>query len=322
MNLKDYEEAQRKAAYFNREQRRITEEKDTKERAVRDKYWDLKRDLEDKERKEKDVIEESYNSQKQNLEEKATPYYEIIKATQRIFKLIDIHVGSYLFFYLIPRDELPLYISQIDEYEKEFFELLLKGNNWPEPFLKPLSYEYYTKYDDKGEYIGNHRVVEEPFHVCVNDKYKNLGFFIVESGKPTNKYSLRLIGHSIFKDSGTFERGNPFYDEYTIEIKDLLTKKALMEYFERNKKKIFNKYQIEESIALHEKTEQEYEHALELFKSPEWFLAWLEYKKDYYTNHYSGGTQTKEYKAIVQKITECENLAKLTTLSPASLINS
>ena len=233
MNLKDYEEANRKIAYFNREHQRIDNENNTKERAIHNKYWDLKRDLEDKERKEKDVIEELYNSQKQGLKEKALPYHEILKATERIFKFIDIHIGYHLFFYLIPRNDLPLYISQIDEYEKEFFESLLKGNSWPDPFLKLLSYEYYTKYDDTGKYIGNHKVFSEPFHVCVNDKYKNFGFFIVESGKPTNKYSLRLISHSIFKDLSTFERGYPFYDEYHIEIKDLPTKKALMEYFNK-----------------------------------------------------------------------------------------
>ena len=50
------------------------------------------------------------------------------------------------------------------------------------------------------------------------------------------------------------------------------------------------------------KQQKRYEKALELFKEPDWCMAYLLYRKWYYEERYSQGTQTRYYKRILEEI--------------------
>lgn len=150
------------------------------------------------------------------------------------------------------------------------------------------------------------KIPYKPFATIRENEYISLKAFIVKNRKPTNKFSLVVVGRSIFarRDNKIFD--NPYSYGYWFNserdntkygVKDAPTEEILKAYFEKSKEKI-----LKDFLAQHEKAEEEYKEVLQVCNTAEWRRAYLEHKKWYYENCYSHGTETKEYKAIVREL--------------------
>ena len=179
--------------------------------------------------------------------------------------------------------------------------------------LNPLVYFYDYPKDEKGEVIrtkeGNYPEKEkqyiDPIETIKNDEFAKISVFICGNRKPKNKYTLCVIGSTILNEDLLKVPYSYGLDVHTDNanirswIRDAPNKKELVTYLEKNKDKILKDF-LEE----HEKTQEEYKEALEITNCKEWKIAYWENKKDYYENHYSNGTETPEYKAVLKKLKE------------------
>lgn len=149
---------------------------------------------------------------------------------------------------------------------------------------------------------GNEIYVEE-IDTLLNDSYMNLRVYVFENRKPKNKYILCIAGVSIFWDDKIIKYPyaygcDPDFDKSTlkIQIKDAPTKEELIEWWNRNKTRAF--WNSEE----HAEVVKQYEWVKENCNTPEWQMAYLLKRKDYYENRVSHGVETPEYKAILKQI--------------------
>jgi hypothetical protein len=156
---------------------------------------------------------------------------------------------------------------------------------------------------------GDDVLLSKPITVLQNNEYAFVGVYIVPNEKPKNKYSLVIVGDSIFREFREFKSyGLPcncstpsgYYCRIEIAIKDLPTKEELMKY---DNNKTFKKIATRLYEVLNEKAKM-YNFAKKLYESKEWKIAYLEYKKDYYENHYSRGIEQPEYKAICKELNQ------------------
>jgi hypothetical protein len=174
----------------------------------------------------------------------------------------------------------------------------------------PEVYVYSDK-DEKGNYLGwnNRRKIPiDPIKTIKDDEYSIFNLYIVPNTKPTNKYSLIVRGYSIFGDllkgytfgsiSGVNESSCNFY----VSIKYAPTEKELLAYVEKHINRIM------ETLPLsYDEIVKEYKEAEQLLKEKEWQIFYWEGRKYYYENHYSHGTETKEYKAVLKKLAQLKS---------------
>lgn len=133
-------------------------------------------------------------------------------------------------------------------------------------------------------YNGNH-VPYEALTSIREDKYCNIYLYITGNDKPTNIYSLLVVGSCPVLEPDRDTR-NPLHsygvkahtEEHTeiiFSIKDDYSVKRLQEYVHNNMKRILKKLSIiDEKIAL-------YEQAVEAFKSTEGKVAYYQWRKYY-----------------------------------------
>jgi hypothetical protein len=152
------------------------------------------------------------------------------------------------------------------------------------------------------------RTFYDPKGLIYTDKYTSLYWYIVNNKKPVNKYSLIIVGNTIFNDetlslfkqSHLFDYGidaNTSNANIKIHIKDAPTEKILINHFSKHKNKtVSNITDPLKSIG------KKYEEAIKLYKEKEWQIGYLEFRKYYYENHYCEGTSTPEYKKIISKL--------------------
>jgi hypothetical protein len=169
----------------------------------------------------------------------------------------------------------------------------------------------YSDKDEKGNYLGfnkRRKIPINPIQTIKDDGYSIFNLYIVPNTKPTNKYSLIVRGYTIFGDllrgftfgsiSGVNESSCNFY----ITIKDAPTEKELLTYAEKHIDRIMEKIPFSYGLIV-----GEYQEAEQLLKEKEWQIFYWEGRKYYYENHYSHGTETKEYKAVLKKLAQLKS---------------
>lgn len=177
--------------------------------------------------------------------------------------------------------------------------------------LTPEVY-FYSDRDAQGNYVSKKvKMTIDPVKTILEDKYSKVMLYIVPNGKPTNKFSLIIRGYSIFGEGllgkgisfGYVNRINDSNSNIRIVVKDAADKQSLIDYMNRNMKKILG------MLPALSELNKKYEEALTLYEQPAWKILYLEDKKDYYENHYFNGTETPEYAAVLSEI---KRLKKLT----------
>lgn len=132
-----------------------------------------------------------------------------------------------------------------------------------------------------------------------------LRVYIYENGKPKNKYALVVIGKSIFgynEKLGKFPRSyglrlNDHGANICLAFKDSPTVESLKEYYDKNKAKLLRDFLTQQA-----ELEKEYEAVQRDCNTPEWERLYWENEKEYYEKHYSRGTETEEYKAVLREL--------------------
>lgn len=171
---------------------------------------------------------------------------------------------------------------------------------------------YYSDRDAQGNHVHPKiKLTIDPEKTILEDNYTMIQLFIVPNGKPTNKFSLIIRGYSIYGEGllpgginfGYVNRINDSNSNIRIVVKDAANKQSLIDYMNRNMKKIMD------MLPALSELNKEYEEALSLMEQIEWQILYLKDKKDYYEKHYSNGTQTPEYAAVLSEI---KRLNKLT----------
>lgn len=166
----------------------------------------------------------------------------------------------------------------------------------------PIKVHYY-KYGEKVSY--------KPHDLIHTDKYTSLYSYIVSNKKPKNKFSLIIVGQTIFNEDtmNCFKRNLSYtLNSYSIDahinnanikvlIKDAPSEKILIDYYSKNKEKIISN--ITDNLI---PIKKEYEEAIELYKKKEWQIAYFKYQKYLYEENYSRGTELPGYKEIIKEL--------------------
>ena len=267
--ITDYRDALKQQRKLNKEEGRANDLYETLGSKNWTKYNDLKMHLEEEERKARDIIEENHESAQEKLKERREPYRKIIQQVKRIISLIGIAREKY-------NTDFEVYI--------------------------------YSDKDEGGNYLTEKRkIFLTPYEILADDEFKKIAVYITENNKPKNKYSIIIIGKSIFGYSENL--GLLDFRYYGVQcnntgniartLKDLPTVEELKGWYSRNKNKLTL---LNEYLAKHTEVEAEYMKAKLLYKSKKWKIVYLEKRKDYYESQYSRGIETAEYKKIVRQL--------------------
>lgn len=246
---------------------------------IRYKYQELMQNLEHKKRQEEKKIIDKRTQFEEKIKSEINPHYEQITQFKKILTFMriqkdkrDLHFEVYKYDY--PRDEH----GEVMRVQR--------GNclDYPEKIKIPYN----------------------AIEVIKNDKYAIIKIFVVENDKPKNKFSLVVVGKSIFNEDLFTQRRNFYsyhlscdtdYVTVRLSIIDRPTREELLQYLEKHKKNILKDY-----LAEHDQLERDYEKTIQLTNNKQWELAYWEDKKNYYENHYSNGIETEEYKEVLKQI--------------------
>jgi hypothetical protein len=291
---KTYLNATSKLKSFNKSLEGLHERHENAERKIKSNYWKLKRKLEDEESRLTTELKTKYDGYESKIKSRMITHKDFLKTIENFTELVDTYVCGRELLFLIPADELLLYINQ-EWYEDDKIEFERRLST-SDPWLSEPGY--------KKAFFGTDAILE----TIVEDKYKSIAVCFHQTRKPTNKYDLTLHISSIFNKRNSF----------SFTLKSGPTTESLKTYWERNKNKISIKpnwrgfwsslkfavdsklhQTITEIIENFKTLEQSYEQAIENVKTnPDWKLIYLQEKKYYYENNYSGGTRTDEYRLI------------------------
>lgn len=250
---------------------------------VKERLWKIETDKLNKERSK--ISNEYYDKIRKLEDERSDKLYEIDKTIKKFEDDANIEFTELS----KPIHELNKILSLMHIYNGEI-------NEPSDLQLIPSNTRY-----------GNEIYVEE-IDTLLNDSYMNLRVYVFENRKPKNKYTLCIAGVSIFWDDKIIKYPYAYgcdldFDKSTlkIQIKDAATKEDLIEWWNRNKTRAF--WNSEE----HAEVVKQYEWVKENCNTPEWQMAYLLKRKDYYERQVSHGVETPEYKAILKQI---KNLSK------------
>lgn len=258
---------------IRKEERAARAEKTQAKRAVTDDYYDRIRTLENKRDNVLEAIQKKYDEFAKVLDAQIEEESVVVKKVDRLFELMTV----------------------------------AKSEAESPTDLKPAVY-HYTDRDERGNYLGwnNRRRVYYPsIGVVMDSPYQRIEAFIVDTGKPVNKYALVLFGVTIFAQMGKLKLEIPYAyglkchsdSSMSMTLKEAPDKKSLELWYQKNGAK-----KIDEYLSKHKEFEQEYERAKELLKQKQWQVAHLEHLKDYYEHGYHRGTETDEYKVVMKEL--------------------
>lgn len=146
----------------------------------------------------------------------------------------------------------------------------------------------------------------ELIDTLIKTKCIELRVYIYENDKPKNKYTLAVIGNSIFVDFDYKLIDLPrFYglrindngSNISLCLKDNSTIENLKEYYHKNKDKF-----LKELLNQHAEIEKEYESVQKYYNTTAWEQLYWENEKEYYEKEVCGGTETEEYKIILKEL--------------------
>ena len=270
--IQEYKQAVKEVNEANKvkDNKNLEFEKEKKE--VRDKYWDLQIKLDEKKKEAFNIISKKENK----FDEEITQIFENPYKKMREFKRIIEFIGIY----------------------KEPYNL----------DLEVYQYDYVRDKNGIGINQDKERIFIKPLSILKDDGSCKIGVYMYFNSKPKNKYTLCVVGKSIFgSESNNFRIYKNFGWNYLSNIsenghfkkviKELPTQEKLINWFTKNKDKIFK-----EQIDKIEEIVKEYREVIKNTKSTEWEIAYLESRKQYYENNVSSGTITKQYETILQKL--------------------
>ena len=161
-------------------------------------------------------------------------------------------------------------------------------------------------------YNYGNRVYYKPMSYIFSDPYKSIGVYIVPNKKPKNKFSLILVGNTIFHEEVLRSVSNTLAYELhnyglsvntsganvVMLIKDASTEKVLLDYsnsiqFDKFVANLSNKFNTLEEM---------YEQAKKLYQEKEWQIEYMKHLKHYYQEQYCNGVSTPEYKEVIKKL--------------------
>jgi hypothetical protein len=160
----------------------------------------------------------------------------------------------------------------VSEYEKiiENMDIINRGKTLQKPAV------YSRRWRDGHKYY-------EPTDTIQENKYAFVYAYIVENDKPKNKFSLVIIGNSIF-DLPQLRKGymsSCNTDEYAsieISVKDFPTSEEALKYYQKNSGN--TKKEIYETL---NECAKFYEEVKKLYEQKEWKIKYLDNKKQYYS---------------------------------------
>lgn len=272
IKINQYKEAKKELKAINEKQKQTEERLNKQLSQVTDKYYKLEKQLRDNKYKEENKIEKEKEKETKRFEAMKEKHTPIITEYQMVIELMG-----------------------VIEHNK----------NYSLSELQVYYYDYIK--DEKAGYIKSSdkvRFYYEPIDVLADDDFKKIYLYITKNRKPKNCFSLIAVGNTIFNEKIIkipYSYGldaHTGYSNIQIVIKDLPNEKDLKDYLERNKKRILKDF-LEE----HKKVVVKYEEVLKKTEdSKEWKIAYLESQKYYYENCYSGGTETEEYKKVIEDL--------------------
>jgi len=190
-------------------------------------------------------------------------------------------------------EKLSVHISKVKRI-LEFIRINKKG-------VRELDFKAYSYYGYPRE---KHYL--KPIDTIADDKFKKIQVFICENDKPKNKFSLCVVGMTIFNDDvlkipysyGLHISKEDGYFNIGLGLKDLPREQELKDFYGKNKDNI-----LKEFLQEHKKAELEYKEVLENYiNKKEWIKLYLENQLKYYENSVSRGTETDEYKKIKKEL--------------------
>jgi len=278
ITIKEHKQAVKEINILRKNKENLNKNFERERSEVKNKFWDLHQKLKDKEYKDIEKIEDKQDNLNKEMEEKINPHSKKINEFENIINLMkvsknQVDLNLEMYYYNYPRNDKGEIIRT-------------KTGNYPDKekiYLKPLS-------------------------ILKDNKFYKIAVYIYKNSKPKNKFTLGVIGKSIFDSKKILGFGWSYLADinenghFKKGLKCLPTKEELIKYFEKNKDKILKKEidKIEETI-------KEYKEVILNTKNKEWEIAYLESRKDYYEKSVSHGTETPEYSKIIN------NLFNLTT---------
>lgn len=265
--ITDYKNALGQLEKFRAESSKETDKHNELGHKIYDKYNGLKRHLEGQENLERDLIDKKTEEAQKQISEKSKPYAEIKLQIERSLGLIEAFKD--------------------------------KNNTTFEVYI-------YSDKDEAGNYISDKRkIILNPIEVLRDDNFKKIAVYIVRNGKPKNKYSLVIVGKSIFGEGFGLKRlfcyGLAIHEtgcSLLWNIRDRPTIEELKEWYSNNNNKL---NPLNEYLTKHREIEAEYKEAIKLYELKEWKILYLENQKDYYEK------ETEEYKEVIKQLKELKN---------------
>lgn len=179
--------------------------------------------------------------------------------------------------------------NKIIKDTEEIYELIHIHLHLENPTEKVLTENYRPRY-------GSEKIEIEPLDLIMNTDRIRIGVYIIPNNKPVNCFTLKLKIRNIYD----FIWRDLKIDE---EITFARTEEDLKQWYEKHKKNLkWSRDCLPNVLKRLNELEEKYIEAVELYKKKEWKLAYLEYRKYYYENHYSQGTSTEMYKAVLEQI--------------------
>ena len=193
----------------------------------------------------------------------------------------------------------------VKEVERIYSLIDVYRDNLKESFKPEVSLYTYSDRDEAGNWTSDRRkVILESFAVHDLGKYISSSVYVVENGKPVNKYTLVVAYSTIFLGD-IFKTGWAYIPKINTEhgtvmmlLREGPDKDKLIEWYKKNG---LSK-EVQEVFDRHAELEKAYEEAIKLYDSKEWQKGYLQWKKKYYEEGYSHGIETPEYKAICKEL--------------------
>lgn len=274
MKIQDYKQSKKELKRLNKIENKNAEAYNKKDSEIKNKFWDLKKELEAEEREEREIIDKALEKQKADTEKQEQPHKEKTKQFNRIIEFIRISKKEHNLNFEVYKMDYPK--------DRKGEVIRTKSGDYPEE----IQIDY------------------KPLDTIRNDGFIKLKIFITENRKPKNKFSLIAVGNTIFNKDilnipYSYYNFGCHINSANIEtgIKDFPTKEEVKEYYKRNFGKILKDFREK-----HKKAEEEYKRVISETDTKEWEIAYLESQKYYYKNLYSHGEETKKYKQIIKKL--------------------
>lgn len=138
--------------------------------------------------------------------------------------------------------------------------------------------------------------------VLHDDKYKRVIVYFENNNKPKNNVTLKIKIESLFRYHFTA------VNMFTTDIRYARTAEELTEWFKKNENNLkWEKGwqcadQLSDIVVELFRLEKLYEDVKLLWEKKGWKLVYWNYKKYYYENHYSRGTETEEYRDVLEQL--------------------